>query len=68
MASALNCVSAGWLMLTATVLLDGVLIYAGIKLFRRFFSARRGHSPVGESIDLRAAPALPRALPNHSGD
>ncbi|WP_299110062.1 hypothetical protein [uncultured Bradyrhizobium sp.] len=55
-------------MLTATVLLDGVLIYAGIKLFRRFFSARRGHSPVGESIDLRAAPALPRALPNHSGD
>lgn len=68
MATALNCISPGWLMLISTLLFDGVLIYAGIKLFRRFFSARRRHSPVGESIDLRAAAALPRALPNHSGD
>ncbi len=68
MGSVLNCISGGWLMLAAGILLDGILIYAGIKLFRRFFSARRGRSQTDEPINLRATPALPRALPNHSGD
>ena len=54
--------------LDAGVLLDGILIYAGIKLFRRFFGARRDRSQTDEPINLRATPALPRALPNYSGD
>lgn len=42
MATVLNCVSSGWLMLAAGLLIDGVLIFAGIKLFKRLSPVKRG--------------------------
>lgn len=42
MATVLNCVSSGWLMLAAGLLIDGVLIFAGIRLFKRLSPVKRG--------------------------